>query len=373
MKPGPVRDIAGFAVALRNRGLTVTPDQIGDMATAFQLVDPGNQAHLHAALQCLTVNDPAERVPFDEEFIAFFGGGRMPRISEQHSNNSTKTTTSKPLLQPVAAEREGEANDRVGASAISQTGSRDFSTLDDEDLMVARQLVARMLWEPNDFRTRRWRDSPQGSRPDLRRTLREAPGPTGDLLRLEMRERRKKQRPLIVIADISGSMEKYADMFLVFAHAATRRLRHVETFTFSTELTRISDDMRRRDAKAALARATESVSDWSGGTQIGHAFARFNRVWSRRLARGGPVVLVLSDGWDCGDPELLELEMSRLSRSVHRVIWLNPLAARSSYEPATRGMQAVLPYIDHLLPAASVDDLKGVVRLLESINGARRA
>lgn len=372
MISGPILDLAGFASALRKRGLTVTPDQTSDMASALSLVDPAKRSQVRAALQCLTVNDPGERVPFIEEFDLFFEGLAMPKISEQHSSNSTAMTAAKPLLQPVGVERGGDTNDRGGASAISRLGTRDFSTLDDEDLIAAKSIVSNMIWQPTDFRTRRWGPANHGARPDMRKTLREVAGPTGDLMRLELRERRRKQRPLIVIADISGSMEKYADLFLVFAHAASRRLRHVETFTFSTELTRITDEMGRRDAKSALARVTETVNDWSGGTQIGEAFARWNRLWSRRMTRGGPVVLILSDGWDCGDPDLLAAEMARLSRSVHRVIWLNPLAARESYEPATRGMQAVLPYVDHLLPAASVNDLRGVVQLLESINGRTR-
>jgi uncharacterized protein with von Willebrand factor type A (vWA) domain len=113
------------------------------------------------------------------------------------------------------------------------------------------------------------------------------------------------------------------------------------------------------------------VTDWSGGTKIGETLAQWNREWSRRLARGGPVVLILSDGWDCGDPSLLTEEMARLARSVHKVLWLNPLAARGDYQPATRGMKAVLPHIDHLLPAASVNDLRGVVKLLESVAMSR--
>jgi hypothetical protein len=181
------------------------------------------------------------------------------------------------------------------------------------------------------------------------------------------RQKRKRQRPLIIIADISGSMEKYADLFLVFAHAAQRRLDDVEVFTFSTELTRVTEDLKRRDTKTALSKVAASVHDWSGGTMIGDALAEWNRLWSRRLARGGPIALVLSDGWDCGDPELLRLEIARLARTVRTVIWLNPLAARADYRPATRGMQAVLPYVDHLLPAASVMDLRGVVRLLDSM------
>jgi uncharacterized protein with von Willebrand factor type A (vWA) domain len=188
-------------------------------------------------------------------------------------------------------------------------------------------------------------------------------------MRIVRKTRRKKQRPLIVIADISGSMEKYADLFLIFAHAAQRRLDHVEVFTFSTELTRITDDLKRRDTKTALAKVSSTVHDWSGGTKIGEALAEWNRLWSRRLSRGGPIALILSDGWDCGEPELLSLEMGRLARTVHKVIWLNPLAAHSDYRPATRGMKAALPHIDHLLPAGSVFDLRGVVRLLDSLTG----
>jgi uncharacterized protein with von Willebrand factor type A (vWA) domain len=191
-------------------------------------------------------------------------------------------------------------------------------------------------------------------------------------MQMQWKRRRKRERPLIIIADISGSMDKYADLFLVFAHAAQRRLREVEVFTFSTELTRITEDLGRRDAKSALTRVSSRVHDWSGGTKIGAALATWNRVWSRRLARGGPVVLILSDGWDCGDPALLSSEMARLSRSVHQVVWLNPLAARKSYEPLTRGMQAVLPHVDELLPAASVNDFRGVIRVLESMTGMPR-
>jgi len=206
-----------------------------------------------------------------------------------------------------------------------------------------------------------------GRRPDLRRTLHGSLGPEGDLMAIEMRRRRLRQRPVIIIADISGSMEKYAELFLVFAHAAQQHLDNVEVFTFSTRLTRITDDLRKRDVKTALAATNRSVTDWSGGTRIGDAFASWNRSWSRRLARGGPVALVLSDGWDCGDPALLAEETARLARSVHKLIWMNPLAARVDYRPATRGMTAVLPHVDHLLPAASVNDLRDLVRLLDSI------
>lgn len=369
MTPGPVQNLSLFARALRDRGLTVTPDQTSDMASSLLLIDPSERSQVYAAFRCLTINSPSERQPFDEEFTRFFEGLHMPKITEQHSSTMTSQSTATPLLQPTGAEKEGETSDRAGASAVRRLGSRDFSDLEDDDLAEARRMVMSMFWEPTNVKTRRWAPAENGRRPDMRRTLRSAVGPSGDLMSVEMRRRKQRQRPLIVIADISGSMERYAELFLVFAHAAQRRLRHVEAFTFSTELTRITDEMKRRDTKAALERVTNMVDDWSGGTQIGEALATWNKEWSRRLSRGGPVVLILSDGWDCGDPDLLSDEMARLSRSVHSILWLNPLVAHEDYEPATRGMQAVLPHINHLLPAASVNDLRGVVRLLESITG----
>lgn len=369
---GPIRDISTFAEALRHRGMTVTPDQVADMARSFSLIDSANRAHVYAALGCLAMTDPSHRTPYDEEFRRFFDHLNA-RQAEQESGPARTATveTFKPIVDTMPESIVEDAKSQTGTSSVENIARRDFADLDDNQLAEARRLVLTMLWQPSDVRTRRWAPQAQGSRPDLRRTLHGAVGPAGDLMQLEMLKRKKKQRPLIVIADISGSMERYAELFLVFSHAAMHRLSHVEAFTFSTHLTRITDDLRKRDANVALTRVTDSVTDWSGGTRIGAAIAEWNKEWSRRLARGGPVVLILSDGWDCGEPGLLSVEMARLKRSVNAVFWLNPLAAREDYEPATRGMKAVLSHIDYLLPAASVNDLRGVVRLLDSIHSPR--
>ena len=373
MTPGPIRDLSAFASALRGNGLVVTPDQTADMAVSLTMVDPASRAQVHAALRSLTVTDPGQRDLFDQVFDQFFEGRRMPGSTQQtHQRPSSKSTVSTPLLEPADLEHSGEATQQMGASSVETVADRDFGDLDPDELEQARRLVATMFWRPSDTRTRRWSPDRHGRRPDLRRTLHSATGPTGDLMQIRFRERKRRQRPLIVMADISGSMERYSELFLVFAHAARRRLRHVEIFTFSTHLTRITEEMSKRDTHSALTLVNNAVSDWSGGTMIGDALAAWNKEWSRRMARGGPIVLILSDGWDCGDPELLGLEMGRLSRSVHRVMWLNPLAGRASYRPATRGMRVALPYVDHFLPAASVNDLRDVVRLLESVNGVAR-
>ncbi|MBW3667347.1 MAG: VWA domain-containing protein [Actinobacteria bacterium] len=364
-------DLASFAQALRSRGMTVTSDQVGEMARSLLLVDPAQRAQVHAALRSLSITDPAQRETFDEEFRRFFGmSDRSPRTEGR--SGLAGSTGARPIIHSPEASGEGESlSAETGASNLERLAHRDFAELEGDEAEQARRLVMTMLWQPSDFRTRRWVAAPRGRRPDLRRTFKGAIGPEGDLLRISRRERRLRQRPLIVIADVSGSMASYADMFLVFAHAASRRLDTVEVFTFSTELTRITEDLKKRDVGSALAGVARTVSDWSGGTRIGEAVGTWNREWSRRMARGGPVALILSDGWDTGDPAVLSKEMRRLARSVHKVVWLNPLAARSDYRPATRGMRAALPHIDHLLPAASVEDLRGVVRVLESMAGLR--
>ena len=369
-RPGLIDQLSLFSAALRNRGLTVTADQTTDMARALSMVDLSRRSQAEAALRSLTVTDPDQIPLFDREFEIFFGRFPPPEWVDRGPDEPEADDASY-AIQGLAGSTVADAKGQGGASAVERISSRDFADLDDDDLQEARRLVMTMMWHPTDYKTRRWAPG-DGSRPDLRRTLREAVGPTGDMMAMSWKRRRRKERPLIIIADISGSMEKYADIFLVFAHAAQRRLREVEIFTFSTHLSRITEDMRRRDTKTALARVADRVTDWSGGTQIGDALAEWNRRWSRRLARGGPVVMILSDGWDCGDPDVLSAEMARLARSVHQVIWLNPLAARASYQPLTRGMQAVMPNVDQLLPAASVSDFRGVVRVLDSVAGARR-
>jgi uncharacterized protein with von Willebrand factor type A (vWA) domain len=145
----------------------------------------------------------------------------------------------------------------------------------------------------------------------------------------------------------------------------------MEAFVFSTQLTRITRQLLRRDPSAAIADVSRAVSDWSGGTRIGEAIQTFNREWVRRVGSGGPVAVIVSDGWDRGDPELLGAEMARLRRSVHRVVWLNPLAGRSGFSPETRGMQAALPHVDDFLPVSNLVDLATVVDLLESIPARR--
>lgn len=358
--------LARLGRQLRDAGLPVTPDVVADMARAADLVGYSHPDRLCDALRAVTVTSRVQLPVFDRVIGTFFGLGdgqestmvgvmRMPSIAG-HAD----------LPEDFGSAVEDGAVVEVGASDRERLAHRDFADLTEEESEEVRRLIAGMTWEPPLLRTRRRAASRVGDRPDLRRSLRSAIGPTGDLLPLSWTIRKTRRRPLIVLADISGSMEAYAEMFLVFTHAARHRFGPVEAFVFSTRLTRITRALERRDLTGALRRISHEVEDWSGGTLIGAAIATFNREWSQRVSRGRPIVMILSDGWDRGDPELLGREMARLHRSVSRVMWLNPLAGRRGFAPETRGMRAALPHIDDLLPAASVHDLRGLVDLLDA-------
>jgi uncharacterized protein with von Willebrand factor type A (vWA) domain len=218
-------------------------------------------------------------------------------------------------------------------------------------------------------RTRRLRPA-QGGRVDLRRTTRQSIRSSGELVRLLHRRARLRRRPLVLICDVSGSMERYSRLLLIFAYAIARR-EDVETFVFSTRLTRITRLLRRRDIDRALTEVGKRVHDFSGGTRIGQALADFNRRWARRVLGHGAVVIVVSDGWDRGDPAQLAKELERLRRMSHRLIWLNPLLGSEGYEPVTRGMAAALPHTDDFLAAHNLKALDELGALLARLDRRR--
>ncbi len=230
-------------------------------------------------------------------------------------------------------------------------------------------MIAELTWRLGDRITRRERQGGK-DRLDLRRTLRTSFRHGGEILSWEGREKRRKPRPLVVIADISGSMERYTRILLHFVYGLTQGLgQRVEVFAFGTRLTRLSRHLRDRDIERALSGVSRAVSDWSGGTRIGDSLRSFNYDWGRRVLGGGAVVLLISDGWDRGEPEILDAEMARLRRTSHRLIWLNPLLGSPEYEPLTRGMQTALPHVDDFLPVHNLASLESLARHLEKLAG----
>lgn len=376
-------NLVHFVRYLRSFGLPVGPGTAGRLAEAIDAVGLESRTDLYYALRAVVITRHTQQPVFDEAFELFFGSGRggseaISLATEQPSRDRETARIQAPVLAPRGG--PGEAGDEIeqvnevaGGSYSERLARRDFGELGSAEIEQVRRLIDRMMWQPADAPSRRWAAAGKGTRPDMRRTLRSVTGPKGDLMPLEMANRRTRKRPLVVIADISGSMERYTQLFLYFIHAAQGRLGRVESFVFATRLSRITREMRLRNPDQALRRVGQQVEDWSGGTRIGECFEAFNREWSRRVTRGGAISLIISDGWDTGDPALLDAEMARMARSFHRVVWLNPLAGRAGFAPETRGMRTVLPHVDDFLAAGSLVDLRAVVRLLESIPSRRGA
>jgi uncharacterized protein with von Willebrand factor type A (vWA) domain len=266
--------------------------------------------------------------------------------------------------------REGEQTPEEGAvktwSDRRVDADKDFATLTAEELARSRLVLDRLEWTPGERRTRRWVPG-HGPRIDLRRAIADSLDTGGDIVTLARRRRKMRPRPLVLLCDVSGSMERYSRMLLHFAHAATRRHTRVETFLFSTDLTRITRELRIAKPDQAIAAASRSMRGWSGGTRIGRALRELHQRWGRRVLHGAPVVLLVSDGWDRGDPQELGTEIARLQRSSHRLIWLNPLIGTADYAPLTRGLQAALPFVDDFLPARTLNNLADLALHLNTI------
>jgi uncharacterized protein with von Willebrand factor type A (vWA) domain len=244
---------------------------------------------------------------------------------------------------------------------------KDFADMNADELAAAKHIMDQLPPSLGFRRTRRFR-SGKGSQIDLRRVLQANLRYQGEILTLPTMTPRDKPRPLILICDISGSMERYTRIFLHFMHSFATSMDQVESFVFSVRLSRITRQIRHKSIDQALETVGHSVNDWGGGTRTGEALREFNFRWSRRVLGRGAIVLLITDGWDRGDPDLLSFETRRLQRSCHRLIWLNPLLDLPDYEPLTRGAQAILPNSDDFLPLRNLANLEDLVIALQSLN-----
>jgi uncharacterized protein len=251
------------------------------------------------------------------------------------------------------------------ASELELLRDKDFAEYTDAERARARAVLARLARRGPTRRSRRARPlSRRGPHVDLRATLRASLRHAGEPIDRRWREPRVRPRPLVLVCDVSGSMEPYSRMLLTYAHACVQARNGCEAFAFSTRLTRITRELAGRDPQAAVRRAAGTAQDWSGGTRIGAALAELNRAHGRRIGRGS-IVAILSDGWDRGDPALLSAEIERLARCAHRLVWLNPLKASPGYEPLVRGMAAALPHVDLFLAGNTLSSIELLARAME--------
>ena len=349
-----------------------------DVAAALDHVDVGRRADFYFTLRSLLVHRPQDFALFDEAFRAFWRAPRGERSPGDLRAMGEQRRVGPPQVEiPPAAEHAARPSapalaefvERVAAMSYSDreiSRTKDFAAFTDEELDDARSAIARLSWDTGWRRTSRW-TSGRGRVIDLRRAVAHNLRYGGELLALPTRTRRLKRRPLVTICDVSGSMERYARMLLHFVHGVSSRAGRVETFLFATRLTRVTRELKRRYVHRAVQHIPRQLPDWGGGTRIGDALRTFNTRWARRVIGRGPVVLLISDGWDRGEPEVLGREMARLQRSCHRLIWLNPLLGSPDYRPLTRGMQAALPFVDDFLPVHNLASLDALAKHLNQL------
>ena len=366
------RAVVRFAMLLRRQSLPITPRQVIDAVRTLDQLDLGDRQEVYLGLRAGLVTRPEEVAIFDRCFEAFWRARtEADEVAEGLAGPALPGETPEAALESQGARKErlelegwgdeegaedgGEPLGVPVASEMEALATRDFSTFSadqlDELLRVTVQIARRLARRGS----RRRRPVRRRGRVDLRRTLR-ANLTRGEIIELRYRQRKRRKVRLVLLCDVSGSMDLYSRFLLQFLFALQHVFARVETFTFSVHLTRVTDHLRARSYRQVLRRLQE-LRDWSGGTRIGESLAEFNRHWSHLVDRRTSVIL-LSDGWDTGDPDVLATELLRIKRRAGRVIWLNPLLGNPSYQPLTRGMAAALPLVDHFAAAHNLAALR---------------
>jgi uncharacterized protein with von Willebrand factor type A (vWA) domain len=362
--------LSSLAAHLRASGAAVGVGELLAAHRALDAVDPASRREAFFALRAALCSSRADFDLFAEAFAVVFAPGE-PFDDPFEALGKIEKAALPRVGVPMENDAEAILEDVPVPAAWSEEEllrEKDFAEYSDAERAAARALLVRLARRTPQRLSRRTRPTRRRREVhDLRATVRASLRHGGELLERRYREPAERPRRLVLVCDVSGSMAPYARMLLQYLQASVAARARVEAFVFGTRLTRVTRELAAaggRDPDLALARASEHVSDWSGGTRIGAALAELNREHGRRIGRGA-VIVVLSDGWDRGDPDLLAGEMARLRRCAHRVLWLNPLAADPRYEPLTRGMLAALPHVDHLLPGNSIASLEALALLME--------
>jgi len=367
-----------FVHTLRVAGLPVSTAQTLAFVQAMELVGLEQREHVYHAGRALLVSRKEDLAVYDFIFGRFWRAGagtsavrarhERPSAQEPRPARGSFTVANYDDFRSWESAREIDIEDRRGTwSNLEVLRTKRFAAMSPEELDALRRLIRDTPWSASLRRTRRLVTSPHGRMLDMRRAMRRALRHGGLVVTPPRRTAKIKERPIVFLADISGSMDRYSRLALQFLHAALRSRRNVECFVFGTRLTRLTPQLRIRNVDRAVDSAAAAVTDWAGGTRIGDSLRDFNRRWSRRVLRRGAIAVVLSDGLDRGDLTTLRREMRWLRDRAWRVIWLNPLAGSAGFSPTAEGMAAALEFIDDFLPAHNLRSLEGFVASLRSL------
>jgi len=386
-------NIMFFVRTLRAAGLPVGPGTMLDAIKAIETAGVRSREDFYWALHAVCVNRRDQKELFDQAFQIFWRNPEllekmmallMPVIHpdvQQHQDPDSKKTMRRVAEALATAARDDplesdqqeiEVDATLTFSAEEKLQSKDFEEMSAFELEEARRAIQRMRLPLGEIKTRRFERKPHGRRIDMRRSFRTTLKSGGDVVTLERRARVKRPPPLVILCDISGSMERYSRMMLHFMHAVTSDRDRVHSFVFGTRLTNISRHLRSRDIDLALDKIGHEVEDWSGGTRIGATLADFNLNWSRRVLGQGAVVLMITDGLDRDAGEGLDLEVERLRKSCRRLVWLNPLLRFDGFQPKAQGIRAILPHVDEFLPVHNLQSLGDLAGALTDLSGPRR-
>jgi len=361
---------------LRRAGVHVNAERARVYLLAITEIDLERPDDVRAASRAALVSRQADLAAFEMTFDLFWsllrGGSLSSPVPSNRRPKADAGHIEVPLGDvPSRVSSLVQRTVRVTASPIELLRSTDFSAMTAAERTAAARFLERLQWSPGQRPSRRFRSSRDGSRLDPPATLRKSLASYGEPTVLVRRAQRTKRRPLVILCDVSGSMEAYTRLLLHMSHALARGWGRVETFTFGTRLTRITRQLRERRPDAALAHVSRAVADWSGGTRIGDALHEFNLRWSRRVLGRGAIVLLVTDGWERGDPALLEREAARLQRAAYRLIWLDPLSGTRDYSPEARGARALSGHADDHLAANTLDGLARIAELLGRVGRGR--
>jgi uncharacterized protein with von Willebrand factor type A (vWA) domain len=369
-----VRHVVTFGRVLREVGIEVGPGRIEDSVRALGAVELIRQEDVYFALRQTLVSRHDELELFDRAFVAWFLRGPIaPLVRAEQRRQNVQRVAGGSLAKDGGEPGADGAPLELGASEHEVLREKDFAEMTPDEFERARRLLAAIARSRPRRRSRRRTPDPRGDVLDMRRLIRRSLRCGGDPVDQSWKARKTVPRKLVVLCDVSGSMDAYARALLLFLHALVGSGHGVEAFGFGTRLTRLTGDLDARDPEAALARATATAVDWGSGTRIGASLKEFNDVYGRRALSRGAVVVIVSDGWEREDPELVGREMAKLARAAYAVVWVNPLKGDPEYRPLAGGMRAALPFVDRFLPGhdvASLEELAGVLEGIERRHAA---
>lgn len=371
MSESEIENLVLFGRALRSHGVAVTPAEVVVAATTYTLIDTSDRTEVFLSLRTV-LTTRVEDFPIFEELFEEFWNQTPQKLVERETTSDARlrrrTISQESTIKGLAYFLENWATSPSadpepiklqGASDIESRAGKDFKAFGNDELdeiaRVARRIVKRLANNPS----RRWKPVRKGPRVNLRRSFRQSLKNGGELIELSYKQRKPRRTKLVVICDVSGSMDVYSRLLLQFVYGLQNSFAKVETFVFSTSLSRITGYLKNKTYQRALERLSSKVHGWSGGTRIGASLATFNAEWLRRIDRR-TIVIILSDGWDTGEPEQLTEALFQLKQRAGRLIWLNPLLGSSTYQPITRGMQAALPFLNVFAPAHDLASLRAL-------------